>query len=248
MKMAVLSKLPLVLSNEDVEDIDIRYENGCIYIVKHKTDESKECYIGSTRDFKQRCSHHKVRCYNENSEKYNLKVYKYIRENGGMEAWEIVKLYDYPCKNKYELELEERRAIEEYKSTLNTIIPTRSHAEYLQINKDILAEKKRLYNKNNKEKFAEKKRQYYQNNKEEIKEWFKQYYQNNKEKIINKEKQYYQNNREEIIAKRRQRYQNNKEEVLAKQRVKINCDNCNRLVSKGDLARHKRSNYCLNHK
>ena len=199
--MTVFSKLPVMLS--DLEDVDIRYENGCIYILKHKTDDTKEYYVGSTKDFKQRCQFHKVRCNNQNDKKYNLKVYKYIRENGGWEHWKIVKLYDYPCKNKYKLEQEERRAIEAYKSTLNNFIPTRTNAEY----------------------------------RHEHREYYKEY-----------ARKYREDNKEEVNAKQRQYHQNNREEILAKNKVKINCENCNSLVNKVGLARHKRSNYCINHK
>lgn len=214
--MSVFSKLPVMLSN--IEDIDIRYENGCIYILKHKTDDTKEYYVGSTKDFKRRCRTHKRTCNNENDKDYNCKVYKYIRENDGWDQWEIVKLYDYPCKNKYELELEERKCIKAYKSTLNQIIPTRTKTEYQQINR---------------EKIAEYKKQYHQINRENILEKQREYRENNKEKKAEMDRQYIENNREEINAKRR---------------VKINCDNCNLLISKGVLARHKRSNYCINHK
>lgn len=223
-EMTVFSKLPVMLS--DLEDIDIRYENGCIYILKHKTDDTKEYYVGSTRDFKRRCQSHKERCNNENSEKYNYKLYKYIRENGGIEAWEIVKLYDYPCKNKYKLEQEERRAIEAYKSTLNHYVPTRTKKEYSE-------EYMREYRQNNKEKITEKSRQYYQNNKEKITEKRKQYRENNREMILERDKQYYEKYKVDKSAKRK---------------VKINCDNCNRLVNKAHIVRHKRSNYCINHK
>mgnify|MGYP003130430294 FL=1 len=113
--MSVLSKLPVMLS--DIDDVDIKYENACIYMLKHKTDDTKEYYIGSTYDFKGRCIQHKSNCNNENNKKYNLKVYKYIRENCGWNEWTIIKLYDYPCKNRNKLELEEKRAIMEYKST-----------------------------------------------------------------------------------------------------------------------------------
>ena len=211
-EMTVFSKLPVMLS--DIEDIDIRYENGCIYILKHKTDDTKEYYIGSTRDFKHRCRIHKSNCNNENIREYNLKVYKYIRDNGGWDQWEIVKLYDYPCKNKYELEQEERRAIEAYKPTLNNKIPTKTKAEYRQEH-----------------------REYH-------KQWSKEYRENNKQMIADKKKQYSQNNKEKIADKKKQHYQNNKDKI----NVKINCDNCNRLVNKQGLARHKRSNICMNYK
>ena len=94
-----------------MEDVDERYENGVIYMLKHKTDDTKEFYIGSSFDFKARCRTHKNSCNKQNDKKYNLKVYKYMRENGGFNEWTIVKLYDYPCKNKYELELEERKCM-----------------------------------------------------------------------------------------------------------------------------------------
>jgi len=126
-----------------MEDVDIKYENGVIYMIKHKTDDTKEFYIGSSFDFKARCRAHKSDCNNENSKRYNLKVYKYIRENGGFNEWEIILLYDYPCKNKYELKLEEQRTVKEYKSTLNTQVPGRTHKEYRKDNKEKKKQKKK---------------------------------------------------------------------------------------------------------
>ena len=58
-----------------MEDVDKRYENGVIYILKHKTDDKKEFYIGSSYNFKKRCWGHKSCCNNENKKNYNLKVY-----------------------------------------------------------------------------------------------------------------------------------------------------------------------------
>ena len=117
-------------------DVDIMYENGVIYMMKHKTDDKKEYYIGSSYDFKQRCWAHKSYCNNENDKRYNYKLYKYIRENGGWDAWEIILLYDYPCKNRNELHLEEQRAVKEYKSTLNTQVPGRTYQECYEDNRE----------------------------------------------------------------------------------------------------------------
>jgi hypothetical protein len=169
-----------------MEDVDERYENGVIYMIKHKTDETKEYYIGSSKDFKARCWEHKSNCNNQNRKQYNYKVYKYIRENGGWDCWNMILLYDYPCKNKNELEQEERRAIKEYKSTLNQFIPCRTQKEYYQDNKV----KKSQYNKEYNEV--------------------------------------------------------NKEEIAEKRAIKINCDICNSLVRKRDIAKHKRSQKCKN--
>ena len=185
-----------------MEDIDERYENGVIYMIKHKTDDTKEYYIGSSYDFKNRCSTHKSNCNNEKSKDYNLKVYQYIRENGNWNEWTIVKLYDYPCKNKNELHLEEQIAVKEYKSKLNSRVPARTQKEYCIDNKDKILEQRKEYRNNNKEKIAQKDKEY---------------------------------------------RNNNKEKILERLSMKINCDICNAIVSKGKMARHKRSQKCKNY-
>ena len=58
-----------------------------------------------------------------------------------------------------------------------------------------------------------------------------------------RKKKYRQNNPEKI----KERYENNKEEIQAKRSIKINCDNCNALVSKSHIARHKKSLKCINY-
>ena len=151
-----------------MENVDKRYENGVIYILKHKTDDTKEFYIGSTINFKKRCWEHKRRCNNQNSKKYNYKVYKYIRENGRWDEWEIILLYDYPCKNKKELHLEEQKAVKEYKSTLNTRIPCRTLKEYYEDNKEKKIQQLKEYRKENKEKNKQKDKEHYEANKEKI--------------------------------------------------------------------------------
>ena len=214
-----------------MEDVDIRYENAVIYMIKHKTDDTKEFYIGSSKDFKARCWKHKSSCNNQNIRSYNYKVYKYIRENGGWDEWEIILLYDYPCKNRNELELEEKRAVKEYKSTLNQVIPSRTRKEYKEANKEKIQQQKKEYNKANKEKILQQS---------------KERYEANKEKILQKSKEHRINNIEKIQQQEKERYQKNKEEILQKAKIKINCDICNSLVCKGDISRHKRSEKCKN--
>ena len=209
-----------------MEDVDIRYENGCIYMIQHKTDDTKEFYIGSSKDFKKRCIKHKSTCNNENSKGYNLKVYKYIRENCGWNEWTIIKLYDYPCKNKYKLELEEQRAIKEYKSTLNQFIPCRTYQEW--------------YN-DNKEKILQKGKEHYKNNRNKILKEKKEYHKANKEKISQQRKEHYENNKEKIKQQSKEHYETNKEEILKQRAIKINCDICNAIVSKHYIVEHKKS-------
>ena len=57
------------------------------YKLHHATDDTKECYVGSTGDFKRRRCAHKSHCINALSKKYKFKVYLYIRENGGYDSW-----------------------------------------------------------------------------------------------------------------------------------------------------------------
>ena len=60
----------------------IDYSKCSIYKIEHVYND-KLIYIGSTTNFKQRKSAHKTCCNNEKGRKYNLKLYRMIRENGG---------------------------------------------------------------------------------------------------------------------------------------------------------------------
>ena len=68
---------------------------GTIYKIVSKIDRTK-IYVGSTWNFTRRKSEHKSDCYNKNSKKYNTTLYKYIRENGG---WNEFELSIIECKN-----------------------------------------------------------------------------------------------------------------------------------------------------
>jgi hypothetical protein len=67
-----------------------------VYIIRCKDKSITDCYIGSTNDIENRKQRHKTSCCNENDKNrsYNLKVYKYIRNNGGWDNWEMVKICD----------------------------------------------------------------------------------------------------------------------------------------------------------
>ena len=89
------------------------------YKLKHANNDL-ECYVGSTDDFKKRKGDHKSDCNNPNSPKYNLKVYRYIRSNGGFANWTFEVLQnvagqiDKPRKLRMEREL-----TEQYEASLN---------------------------------------------------------------------------------------------------------------------------------
>jgi hypothetical protein len=81
--------------------------------------EGCECYIGSTKDLKRRICTHKYSCNNQNSSRYNVKLYKYIRDNGGFNTFEF-EVVDKKYCNKKEAEIYEGELMKKYKSTLNT--------------------------------------------------------------------------------------------------------------------------------
>jgi len=136
------------------------YENAVIYKIHSLNPDVKEIYVGSTCDFANRKYKHKKCCNNPNNRSYNLKVYKYIRDNGGWDKFMITPIKMYPCKSKMELHIEERKNIEELNATLNICIPTRTCKEY---NKE--------YNIKNRDKIKINNKKYYEQNKDKKKEY-----------------------------------------------------------------------------
>ena len=111
---------------------------GIIYKLVSTDINIKEIYVGSTINFRTRKCHHKGRCNNETDKNYNLNVYKYIRANGGWDTFDMIQIEEITHDTKQQLHARERYWIEELKATLNKQIPTRTHAEYRQINKEII--------------------------------------------------------------------------------------------------------------
>ena len=145
------------------------YSKSSIYIVKHKDDVNNEnCYIGSSRDFHKRQIKHKSNCYNTKCKDYKMKVYQYIRSNGGLDNFIFEEIYKFSCNNKYELKGVERQLIKEYNATLNSYIPNRTQKEYYIDNiARISARNKQYYNKN-KDKFKEINKENYLKNIEKL--------------------------------------------------------------------------------
>jgi len=207
------------------------YNLGCIYKIKHNEDyDDENIYIGSTCNLIRRRCKHKTSCNNENSVEYNKPLYQYIRENGGWDNWIMIKIHDYKCNYKSELEIEERRMIDLLKPKLNKYIPTRSQKEYREANKEVIAEKMK---------------EYYEVNKEVIIEKVKEYREANKEVLLEKAREYKKENKEVLAEKNKEYYETNKEVIVEKRKEKCKCDNCGAEIRKHDLQRHKRTQKCL---
>jgi len=202
------------------------YNNTVIYKIKHNEDyDDLNIYVGSTTNFRGRKNQHKSCCNNENSKKFNINIYRYIRDNGGWDQFVMVLIEEYSCNSNNEKQIRERYHIDILKPKLNCNIPCRTLEEWKKDNKEILSKKLKDYKNNNKEKIKEKDKQYRDNNKEQAKK---------------RSKKHHQNNKETINATKRENYKNNKHERLQK----ITCQ-CGSIVAKMSIKRHEQS---LKHK
>ncbi len=152
------------------------YSKTIIYkIIKNDDFNNENIYVGSTTDFIRRKNRHKSNCNNENCEHYNLKVYKTIRENGGMSEWSMFEIEKYPCNDKREAEARERYWFEFYKAKLNSMTMFTTPEER--------KEKQKKYKLENADKLSEKNKKYYLKNSKKAKQYSKQYYNDNADKM-----------------------------------------------------------------
>jgi group I intron endonuclease len=90
-----------------------------IYKIINKNNNN-EFYIGSTTKFSSRKSHHKKNVNNRCGKKYWCKLYKYIRDNGNWDNFEMLIIEEGECDNKEQMLVKEQQYIDTLKPTLNT--------------------------------------------------------------------------------------------------------------------------------
>ena len=144
-----------------------------MYMIKCCDDNIEGCYIGSTKDFKGRKHQHKTSC--NNVQKYNIHIYKFIRENGGWTNFEMKPIEEFICDTKVQAAIREQHWINFYKSDLNS----RNSYTSDEDRKDKITE----YYETNKDKLKDNMKEYYKTNKDNILEHVKEYYESNKDKI-----------------------------------------------------------------
>ncbi len=142
---------------------------GIIYKLVSTDINIKEVYVGSTINFRTRKFNHKQACNNANIKDYNLNVYKYIRNNGGWDTFDMIQIEEITHDTKQQLHARERYWIEELKATLNRQIPTRTPTEYLIDNKDYFKMKSTKYYADNKDEIKIYKAKYRIDKKDAIK-------------------------------------------------------------------------------
>jgi len=164
-------------------------------------------YIGSTENINVRMSRHKINCNNIKSHKYNYKVYKYIRDNGGWNEWTHEIIDEVEVALREDAARYEGEYIIKYDAInkLNDIVPGRTNKERYERNKVQIKQYQKEYREQNKEHLLQKQKEYRKQNKEQIKQNRKEKYQRNKENILQKKKEYHEQNKDDINQRRRER-------------------------------------------
>lgn len=106
------------------------------YIYKIYNNNNKdEFYIGSTKNFSSRMSHHKKNVRNKVGKLYWCKVYQYIRANGGWDNFTKDIIEAGTCSDCKFIKQKEQYYITLHKPTLNSI----SSSSILElVSKDII--------------------------------------------------------------------------------------------------------------
>ena len=92
-----------------------------IYKLVCKDKYISEIYIGSTNcTLNERFSKHKYECNNKKRTKYNYKIYRFIRENGNIQNWEIIGLETFDIDDKKKQLIKEQYYINLLQPQLNT--------------------------------------------------------------------------------------------------------------------------------
>jgi len=181
------------------------YSKTIIYKIEHIENDNL-VYVGHTTNWDKRKYKHKSCCNNEKGKAYNLKVYQMIRENGGWNAFKMIEVEKYPCKDRREAEKRECEVMKELKANMNRYMSYKADEDYYENNK----EKFKEYYENNKEKIKEQQKKFREINKEKLNEKKKEYRKANKDKT----KKYYENNKERIMEQHKEYYEREKHRLI----------------------------------
>jgi hypothetical protein len=110
----------------DGEIISVRcnkkYMNTIIYKIFCKDENIKDVYVGMTTNFESRKFYHE-----RDSETKLLKLYQFIRNNGGWSNWDMTILSEYTCTNYIHASKLEWIWWKRLKASLNSVQPGNSH-------------------------------------------------------------------------------------------------------------------------
>lgn len=156
---------------------------GCIYKITCKNPEITDCYVGSTRNLKQRSALHKYQCESQKQRK----IYDFIHKNGGWDNWTISQI-DLIDGDKATLLRAERYWYDKLKPSLNK-------------NGICLTEKEREHN------LKKASYEYYSRNREASIKRTLELRQNNMPHYKEYQKEYREKHREKLNARLRERFE-----------------------------------------
>ena len=99
------------------------YSKSTIYKIARHDPTIEYIYIGSTTNFIKRRWQHKTSCNNPNAKEHNYYVYRFIREHGGWDNFDLYLIEQFSCTTKMQKDQVERGWIESLKPTLNIRVP-----------------------------------------------------------------------------------------------------------------------------
>jgi len=194
------------------------YSETIMYKIVCKDESVTDSYVGHTTNFHRRKTTHKESCTNEKSRVYDLKVYQTIRDNGGLDNWNMIEIEKYPCENIDEAKDRERYWIETLGATLNSCIPNRTKKEYYMDNQEHIKEKSSIWYEEHKNEKIEYQKEYVEEHKDKITTYKKEYYLANKEILAEKGKAYREANKEKVAKTQHEKYERTKEKKLEYQK------------------------------
>ena len=151
--------------------VAINYDNVMLYKIVCRDISINSIYVGHTTNFIRRRNAHKTRCNNTEDPKNNLKLYRFIRENGGWGNFDMILIEQCMCENKLQACKKEREYIEQLQATLNINRPFIT-AEETQLQnqswKDNHKDRILLQQKTYRRAHREQLRQYKEKNKETL--------------------------------------------------------------------------------
>jgi hypothetical protein len=115
---------------------ELDYSNTIIYKITCKDPNVNDKYVGHTIDFAKRKYAHSNNARSENSPNYNLKLYKFIRDNGGWNNWKMEIVNFYNCNNLHEAKEKEQEHYIELQATLNSIEPLKPKCDITTVCKN----------------------------------------------------------------------------------------------------------------
>jgi hypothetical protein len=180
-----------------------KYQSGKIYEMLG----GRLRYVGSTiQNLKERFIQHKTDYKNWKEGKKNYISSFDLFELGDVE---IRLLEEYPCEDKQSLHARERYWIEQ-EVCVNKFVPGRSKEEWIETNREALAQYSKEYREVNREVISQQKKAYCEANRESESKRAKAYRDKNREAVNQKQNLRREKNREEINRKQNLRYESKK--------------------------------------